>query len=47
MGETVTTHVLDFLNFGNMVLNINHTNIVLTPKLKNPEKMFNFKPLVV
>ena len=42
-GETVVNAVLDFLNNGIMLPAINHTNIVLIPKVKNPEKMFDFK----
>ena len=45
MGESVTMAILDFLNSGNMVPNINHTNIVLIPKVKNPEKMPDFRPI--
>ena len=45
VGESVTMAVLDFLNSGNMVPDINHTNIVLIPKVKNPEKMSDFKPI--
>ena len=45
VGETITMAVLDFLNSGNMVPDINHTNIVLIPKVKNPEKMSNFRPI--
>ena len=45
VGESVTMAMLDFLNSGNMVPDINHTNIVLIPKVKNPEKMSNFRPI--
>ena len=45
MGETITMAVLDFLNSGNMVPDINHTNFVLIPKVKNPEKMSDFRPI--
>ena len=31
--------VLDFLNDGVMLPNFNHTNIVLIPKVKNPEEL--------
>ena len=31
--------VLDFLNDGVMLPDLNHTTIVLIPKVKNPEKM--------
>ena len=38
VGDDVVIAVLDFLNNGNMLLEINHTNIVIIPKVKNPEK---------
>ena len=37
--------ILDFLNSGYMVPKINQTNIVLIPKVKNPEKMTDFRPI--
>ena len=45
MGDSITTTVLDFLNSRNMVPDINHTNIVLIPKEKNPKKMSDFRPI--
>ena len=39
VGDTVVDAVLDFLNTGHMLLDINHTYIVLIPKVKNLEKM--------
>ena len=45
MGEVVVTVVLDFLNDGIILLALNHTNIVLIPKVKNLEKMSNFRPI--
>ena len=45
VGEFVTMAMLDFLNSGNMVPDINHTNIVLISKVKNLEKMFDFRPI--
>ena len=45
MGDDVVIAILDFLNNGNMLPEINHTNIVLIPKVKNPEKMSNFRPI--
>ena len=45
MGESVIIDVLDFLNNGNMLPDINHTNIVLIPKVKNPERMSKFRPI--
>ncbi|XP_075674939.1 uncharacterized protein LOC142644147 [Castanea sativa] len=37
--------VLDFLNNGNMLPDINHTNIVLIPKVQNLERMSEFRPI--
>ena len=37
--------VLDFLHFGNMVLDINYTHIVLIPRVKKSEKMADFRPI--
>ena len=46
MGDSVIIiTILDFLNSGNMVPKINQTNIVLIPKVKNPEKMTDFRPI--
>lgn len=45
MGDSVVLAVLDFLNNGNMLPNINHTNIVLIPKVQNPESMSEFRPI--
>ena len=43
MGDTAVFAVLDFLNNGIMIPDINHTNIVLIPKVKNPKIMFDFR----
>ena len=45
MGDNVVTTVLDYLNSGSMIPGINHTNIVLIPKVKTPEKMSDFRPI--
>ena len=45
MGDTIVLAVLDFLNNGNMLPEINHTNIVLIPKIRNPVKMSDFRPI--
>lgn len=45
MGDVVFNVVLDFLNDGIMLPALNHTNIVLIPKLKNTEKMSNFRQI--
>ena len=44
VGDDVVTVVLEFLNDGIMLPALNHTNIVLIPKVKSPEKMSEFKP---
>jgi len=43
VGDDVTNAVLNFLNSGNMDLKVNCTHIVLIPKLKFPEKMFDYR----
>ena len=45
VGNSIVLAVLDFLNNGNMLPDINHTNIVLIPKVKNPERMSDFRPI--
>ena len=45
VGNNVVLAVLNFLNNGNMLPDINHTNIVLIPKVKNPERMSEFRPI--
>ena len=43
VGENVVNAVLDYLHSGVMGLDINHTNIVLIPKIKSPERMSNIR----
>ena len=43
VGKDVVTAVLDFLSDGILLPALNHTNIVLIPKVKNPEKMSDFR----
>ena len=45
VGDDVVSAVLVFLNNGNMLPEINHTNIVLIPKVKNPQKVSEFRPI--
>lgn len=45
VGDDVTTAVLDNLNNGNMMPDINYTHIILIPKIKSPEKMTDFRPI--
>ena len=45
VGDFVVATALDFLNSSNMASDINHINIVLILKVKNPEKMSDFKPI--
>ena len=45
VGDTVVFAALDFLNSGQMLLALNHTHIVLIPKVKNPVKMSDFRPI--
>ena len=41
VGNDVSSAVLEFLNFGIMIPEINYTHLVLIPKIKSPEKMTN------
>ena len=45
VGDDVITTVLDFLNSGYMILEINYTHIILIPKIKSPEKMSDYRPI--
>ena len=45
VGDDVVNVVLEFLNDGVMLPALNHTNIVLIPKVKNPEKLSQFRPI--
>ena len=45
VGDSVVTAILDYLNSSIMVPSINHTHVVLIPKVKSPEKMSDFQPL--
>ena len=45
MGNDVVNAMLDFLNNEVMLRNLNHTNIVLIPKVKNPERMSEYRPI--
>ena len=45
VGDTVVLAMLDFLNNGNMLPKINHTNILLIPKNRNLVKISDFRPI--
>lgn len=45
VGDNVINVVLDFLNHGIMLPDVNVTQIVLIPKIKSPEKKSNFRPI--
>ena len=45
VGTIVVNAVLEYFNYGIMNPNINHTHIVLIPKIKSPEKMSDFRPI--
>ena len=44
-GDCVTQVVLDFLNHGITPPNFNDTHIVLIPKVKNPCKIIEYRPI--
>ena len=45
VGDTIVSAVLEFLNYGHMLPELNHAYIVLIPKIKNPIKMSDFRPI--
>ena len=45
VGMDITQAVLSCLNSGSILKSINHTFIILIPKVKNPEKVSEFKPI--
>lgn len=45
IGDEVCDMVLQFLNHGDMPMGINHTNVVLIPKVKRPREMKDFRPI--
>ena len=45
VGDDVTAVVLDFLNSGLMLPDINYTHIVLIPKMKELEKISDYRPI--
>ncbi|OMO52016.1 reverse transcriptase [Corchorus capsularis] len=45
VGNDVTDFVLDFLNNGSPLSNVNHTNIVLIPKLDSPRFAKDYRPI--
>ena len=45
VGNDVIAAILDFLNSGIMIPDINYTHIVLIPKVKSPERISDFGPI--
>ena len=45
LGSDVISTVLSCLNFGCLLKSINHTFLTLIPKVKNPEKVTDFRPI--
>ena len=45
VGMDITQAVLSYLNSGSILKSINHTFITLIPKVKNPEKVSEFRPI--
>ena len=45
VGIDITQAVLSCLNSGSILKSINHTFITLIPKVKNPKRVFKFRPI--
>ena len=45
VGDCVTKTILDFLNHGITPPNSNETYVVLIPKIKNPKKITQYRPI--
>ena len=45
VGNDVSSAVLEFLNSGIMIPEINYTHLVLIPKIKSPEKMIDSRSI--
>jgi hypothetical protein len=45
IGTDISIAVLDFLNFGRMLGSVNFTHIVVIPKVANPERITQFRPI--
>ena len=45
VGIDVVAAVLDFMHSGTMPFDINYTHIVLIPKVKSPENLFDYRPI--
>ena len=41
----ITTTILNYLNSGSLPSTLNHTFVTLIPKVKNPEKVTEFRPI--
>lgn len=45
IGNNVTRAVLSTLNTSHLLKKINYTHIVLIPKIKNPQRVLEFRPI--
>ena len=45
IGEVVTSTIIDFLNFGLTLPKYNETYIFLIPKVKEPKKVTDYRPM--
>ena len=45
VGDNVVSVVLEFLNTSYLLPDLNHTYIVLIPKIKNPVKVSDYRPI--
>ena len=47
VGDDVTYVMLDFLNNYHIPHDLNHTYVILIPKVKSPEFIFEFRPITL
>ena len=45
VGEEVTRTVMSFFKYGKLLKEVNHTSLTLIPKISNPSKLSDFRPI--
>ena len=45
LGNDITMAILDFLNGGELPMGLNDTSITLIPKVRNPQKLSQYRPI--